>query len=399
MTRAAPAGTARLAALMVAAFVDTLGAFLVLALLPFYAQELGASALEVGALVAAFAVAQTLSAPLWGHASDRIGRRPVILLGLAVSMAGFLAFAFATSLPALLLARLAQGVGGGTVAAVFAYVADVVPADHRAERLGWLTAATSAAAMVGPLLGSFAARFDPALPGLAVAVLCLLALFLAWRLLPEPPRSSAPAGTARVSLLAALARVVQRPTVAVHRLVWIYSLAMLATQATLGIAGLYLERRFGATEETVWPFFTCLALVSLLVRVVVLGPAVRRAGELPVLRAGALLLACGLLAMALPEQAMWLLLPIALVAAGTSFLYPCLTALVTRAVPDGRDTGQALGVQQAFGGCARIAGPILAGGVFERVAPEAPFLLAGAVMVAVAVIAFLALPARVEAAS
>jgi MFS family permease len=384
---------------MVAAFVDTLGAFLVLALLPFYAQELGASALEVGALVAAFAVAQTLSAPLWGHASDRIGRRPVILLGLAVSMAGFLAFAFATSLPALLLARLAQGVGGGTVAAVFAYVADVVPADHRAERLGWLTAATSAAAMVGPLLGSFAARYDPAFPGLAVAVLCLVALLLAWRLLPEPARGPASAGAARASLLAALVRVVRRPAVAVHRLVWIYSLAMLATQATLGIAGLYLERRFGATEETVWPFFTCLALVSLLVRVVALGPAVRRAGELPVLRAGALLLACGLLAMALPEQAIWLLLPIALVAAGTSFLYPCLTSLVTRAVPDARDTGQALGVQQAFGGCARIAGPIVAGGLFERVAPEAPFLLAGVVMLAVAAITFLALPPRVEAAS
>ena len=192
MSSAGSSRAGRLATLMISAFVDTLGAFLVLALLPFYAQELGASALEVGALVAAFSIAQTVSAPLWGHASDRLGRRPVILLGLVVSILGFLGFAFASSLATLLLSRLAQGVGGGTVAAVFAYVADAVPAHQRAERLGWLTAATSAAAMVGPLLGSVATRVDPALPGLLVAALGAVALGLAFWLLPEPRRESTP---------------------------------------------------------------------------------------------------------------------------------------------------------------------------------------------------------------
>jgi MFS family permease len=382
----------RLATLMIAAFVDTLGAFLVLALLPFYAQELGASAFEVGALVAAFSVAQTASAPLWGRASDRYGRRPVILLGLVVSIGGYLALAVASSLGALLASRLAQGIGGGTVAAVFAYVADAVPAHHRAERLGWLTAATSAAAMIGPLLGSVAARFDPALPGLSVAALGVVAAALAWWLLPEPRRESAPPRTARPSLGSALVRVLTRPTAPVHRLIWIYTFAMLATQATLGIAGLYLERRYGVTEQTVWPFFTCLALVSLLVRVAVLGPAVRAAGELRVLRLGALFLTGGLLVLPLPDRALWLVLPIALVATGTSFLYPCLTALVTRAVPDARDTGQALGVQQAFGGSARIAGPMLAGVLFERLTPEAPIVAAAAVMAAVTVLAALGSP-------
>ncbi|HUP22475.1 MAG TPA: MFS transporter [Thermoanaerobaculia bacterium] len=394
MTTQAPhTEAARLAALMIAAFVDTLGAFLVLALLPFYAQELGASALEVGALVAAFAVAQTASVPFWGRASDRFGRRPVILLGLVIASGGYLAFAFASSLEALLLSRLAQGLGGGTVAAVFAYVADVVPAQHRAERLGWLTAATSAAAMVGPLLGSFATRYDPSLPGLVVAGLGVIAVALAWWLLPEPIRPPQTSATERPSLFVALLHVLTRPAAAAHRLVWIYTLAMAATQGTLGIAGLYLERRFGATEETIWPFFTCLALVSLLVRVVVLGPFVRRAGELPVLRVGAFFLACGLLLLPIPDRALWILVPISLIAAGTSFLYPCLTALVTRAVPDARETGQALGVQQAFGGCARIAGPILAGGLFERVAPEAPFLAAAVLMAAVTALAVFGLGA------
>ena len=87
----------------------------------------------------------------------------------------------------------------------------------------------------------------------------------------------------------------------------------------------------------------------------------------------------------MPDRAAWLVLPIALVATGTSFLYPCLTALVTRAVPDARDTGQMLGVEQAFGGSARMAGPILAGAVFEQVSPSAPFFAAAAVMAAVTI--------------
>jgi predicted MFS family arabinose efflux permease len=220
-----------------------------------------------------------------------------------------------------------------------------------------------------------------------VAALGVLALGLAYRLLPEPRREGASHHGTRPALFAALARVLSHPAAPVHRLIWIYTFAMLATQATLGIAGLYLERRFGVTEETVWPFFTCLALVSLLVRVAVLGPIVRVAGEARVLVLGALFLTGGLFLLPLPDRALWLVVPIALVATGTSFLYPCLTALVTRSVPDSRDTGQALGVQQAFGGSARFVGPILAGAAFEQLAPDAPFFAAAAIMAVVTIVA------------
>src|SRR5438445_6447140 len=105
----------KLIVLFVVAFVDTVGAALVVPILPFYAVRYGASALLVGLLVSAFSVAQLISAPTWGRFSDRHGRRPVILGGLIVSALSYIVFAFARSWQLLLFSRLVQGVGGGTI--------------------------------------------------------------------------------------------------------------------------------------------------------------------------------------------------------------------------------------------------------------------------------------------
>ncbi|HVS66613.1 MAG TPA: MFS transporter [Thermoanaerobaculia bacterium] len=371
----------RLAVLMLTGFVDTLGVFLVLALLPYYARELGAGALEVGALVSAFAVAQTISAPFWGRASDRWGRRPIILLGLGISIGAYLLFAFATSLWLLLLSRLAQGLGGGTVSVVFAYISDAVPAADRAERIGWVTAATSAAAMVGPVVGSLAVRFDPSYPGLAAALLCAASLGLALLWLPEPPGERS-AERATQSIVEAMLRVFSHPREAAHTLIWLYALGMVATNALTAVIGLYLDDRFGVGEDDIWVFFTYLAGLSLVVRVTLLGPMVRSLGEVRVLRLGALLLAAGLLAMPLPGRALGLWWTVPLVALGNSFLYPCTTALVSRSARRAHETGQILGVQQAVGGLARIVGPLLAGSLFGRLGPGSPFLVSGVLMVA-----------------
>lgn len=376
----------RLLALMVTAFVDTLGAFLVLALLPFYAEDFGADPLQIGFLVAAFAVAQMLTAPLWGRLSDRWGRRPVILLGLLLLIGSFLVFAFAGSLLVLLLSRLAQGVAGGTVSVVFAYISESVPAERRAEGIGWVTAATSAAAMIGPAIGSVAGRFDPTYPGLAAAGLSAAGLVVAWFLLPEP--RSPGAGTRSTPLASALIAVVLEPRRRAHGLIWLYALAMLSTSALTAVAGLFLDRRFGIDERDVWWFYTWLAGVSLVTRTTLLGPAVRRFGETHVLRIGIVLFAFGLLSMPWPEEAWGLAIAVALVAIGSSFLYPCTTSLVSQSVTGSGDLGQTMGVQQAYGGMSRIAGPILAGALFQRLGPSSPWLACGALMSVLAALAF-----------
>lgn len=369
---------------MLTAFVDTLGAFLVLALLPFYASELGASALVVGALVSSFALAQTLSAPGWGRLSDRIGRRPVILAGLALQVVAYLVFAWAGSLWLLLVSRLAQGLGGGTVSVVFAYVSDSVSAERRAESIGWVTAATSAAAMIGPVIGSVAGRFDHAYPGLAAAGLCLLALVVASVVLVEPRSHSkvddSGTETGSTGLLATALGVARSPLQEAHFLIWTYVAGMLATNATLAVVGLLLGLRFSIDADNVWWFFSVLAGASMVTRIWLLGPMIRRLGELRVLQLGMLLLGLGVVGLALVDQVVMLAIPAVLMALGQSFLYPCTTARISK-VADSEDVGLTLGVQQSYGGLARIAGPLAAGALFAASVPS-PFLAFGLLAVA-----------------
>jgi len=157
----------KLTVLMITAFVDMLGLAMVIPLLPFYATKLGASASIVGILIAAFSIAQLASAPLWGRFSDRYGRRPALLAGLMISAVAYVIFAYATTLWLLLLCRVVQGVGGGTIGVVQAYVADASDPRDRAKSLGWLSAATSLGAVVGPAIGSALIHWGRQAPGIA----------------------------------------------------------------------------------------------------------------------------------------------------------------------------------------------------------------------------------------
>src|SRR5690242_13995273 len=165
---------AKLIVLFVVAFVDMIGSVMVLPLLPFYATRLGASATMVGAIVAVFSLAQLLCAPAWGRMSDRLGRRPAILLGLGITAISYLVFAYADSVLLLFVSRFVQGIGGGTIGVVQAYVVDSSKSEDRTKNLGWLTAVTSAGAVGGPALGSLLVRFGPRAPGIGAAALAVL---------------------------------------------------------------------------------------------------------------------------------------------------------------------------------------------------------------------------------
>src|SRR6185436_13341970 len=158
---------AKLFTLMITAFVDMVGLLMIIPLMPFYVKTLGGSGINVlgfhvgigtisGVIVAAFTVAQLLSAPMWGRFSDRVGRRPTLLIALGAAGISYLVFGFATSLWVLFLSRIVQGAGGGTVGVIQAYVADSTDPKDRARALGWLSATTNLGVALGPVLGSFA---------------------------------------------------------------------------------------------------------------------------------------------------------------------------------------------------------------------------------------------------
>ncbi|MCG8459009.1 MAG: MFS transporter, partial [Holophagales bacterium] len=223
---------AKLWVLMVTAFVDMIGFALIVPLLPFYATRFGADASTVGFLMAAFAFGQMLTSPLWGRLSDRVGRKPILILAQAISATAFVIFGFADTVFLLFACRLLQGVGAGSIGAVSAYVSDAVGPDERAKALGWITACTSAGVMVGPVIGSLSVRMSTAAPGLIAAGFCLLNMaFTGYWLEEARTVDSSEKRPERKRLLTEVGGVLAHPSLPVNSLILIYTAGMMAFMA------------------------------------------------------------------------------------------------------------------------------------------------------------------------
>jgi multidrug resistance protein len=394
----------KLVVLMITAFIDMVGTLMIIPLLPFYAKEFGANGLVVGLLVSSFAIAQLVSAPMWGRFSDRYGRRPALMVGLGASAIAYVIFAYSGTLWLLFLSRLVQGSGGGTVSVIQAYVADALKPEERAKGLGWLSAATNAGVALGPVIGSYMLVLGPHGPGLAAAGLCVLNIGFAWRFLVES-RDMVEAratkhrpGRSRRAVL----HVLTHSSEPAPRLIWIYAIGIGAFQGMNAILALFLAARFGVTTHTIGYFYAYIGVISVLTRALILGWAVDKYGEARLSRLGQALLAIGLAAMPfmhrmsdpaafaarlggiLPVSAVAFIpyLPLALAVAllplGTAFTFPCVTALLSRVIPSS-ERGLYMGVQQTFGGTARVLFPIAAGFAFDRY-PGLPFIVSASLV-------------------
>jgi len=376
----------KLLVLMITAFVDMVGFAMVLPLVPFYAASMGATGFIVGLLISSFSVAQLVSAPSWGRVSDRFGRRPAVISGLLISAVAYVVFGLAGTLWLLLLSRVVQGIGGGTVGVLQAYVADASRPEDRAKGLGWLSAATSAGAVVGPAFGSlFVQWWGHQGPGFGAAGFCVFSSLFAWRYLRESAglRTTTEHNIPVASLGAegsALSRVVTHPGAPAPRLIWIYTIAIGAFYGTAPLISLLLADRLGVTEKNVGYFIMYFGAMGVVIRAGVLGIAVKKLGEARLARLGLVLLAAGLGVIALARGYLTTFIAITLMPLGTAFLFPCITALLSRVVPS-KERGLYMGVQQTYGGISRVAFPVLAGFLMDRLGTGSPYAVA-AVLVA-----------------
>jgi MFS family permease len=376
---------ARLLVLFVTAFVDMVGLTMIIPLLPFYATELGASATVVGLLVSAFSVAQLAVAPLWGRLSDRYGRRPAILAGLLLTSCAYVIFAFAGSVPVLLLSRLVQGLGGGTIGVVQAYVADASRPEERTKSLGWLSAVTSLGAVAGPAFGSLMISIGgKAAPGVAAAALALLVAGFAARFLAESRQLSVSGShtvPSTTSPRQAIIRVLSHWHEPASRLIWIYTIGIGAFYGTIQVVPLLLMNRLGVTEHNIGYFVMYLGGMGVVVRSLLLGRLVDSLGEARLSRLGIVLLAAGLACTGLASHGGILFLGFTLMPLGTAFLFPCVTGLLSRVVPS-NERGLYMGVQHTFGGLSRVLFPVAAGLLMDRFGVGVPFWISALLVLA-----------------
>lgn len=351
--------------------VDLIGFGIVMPVLPFYAKELGADGTTLGLLFTSYAAAQFVFAPVWGRLSDRIGRRPVLLLTIAGTAASLLCLGLASSLPAIFAARLLAGAFAANVSVASAYIGDATPPEERTRWMGMLGASFGIGFLVGPALGGALAPFGYRVPLLFAAGLAALNWIAAVARLQEPVRSAAPADAA-----AAAGRFAALRDPVVLRLCLLNFVFSFAVTQLETIFAFFMLDRFGYDASHVAVILVGMALVMGGIQGGGMKALSKRYEERALVSLGTLLL--GIAFLAIPEMptVALLVVPLVLSAIGRAISQPALMSLVSFA-GTASARGAVMGTFQASASLARVAGPAAAGALYD-VDAAYPFWLAGA---------------------
>jgi MFS transporter, DHA1 family, tetracycline resistance protein len=372
---------------------DLIGFGIVIPLLPFYGMHFGASPLVVTLLMSTYSLFQLFVAPLWGGLSDRHGRRPILLVSLAGSVAGYLWLGFADTLWMLFAARAVQGACAGNIAAAQAYVADVTTPENRAKGMGMIGAAFGIGFIIGPALGGTLAGSDPVSPdivspaflGAALSALAFIGtLAFLKESLPEAAR-----GARRTGRLAAGSRALRLP--ALRLLLLLFFAIVFAFAGMETTFALWASAQFGWGALQVGYLMTYVGICSALVQGGLIGRLTRMFGEERLLLAGTATIAVGLLAIPLSSTLLILVVATGLLAIGMGMTQPAINSLISRRA-GASEQGEVMGVAQSFGSLARILGPAFAGALFGGFGRNAPYYAGAALMALVLATAFRLLP-------
>lgn len=362
---------------MLTVFVDVIGLAMILPILPGTATRLGATPALIGVLVASYSAAQLVLAPAWGRLSDRIGRRPVLLLGLAGGVVSYVVFALAGSWQLLLLSRLIDGGSGATTNVAQAWLADGTAPERRTRAMGQVGAAVGAGFIIGPILGGISSTGGSALPGWIAAAITLVNLMVAAIALPAAPPRRAPA----------IRSTPTPPPVRLALPLLILFLSTLAFSVMYVVFPLWGELILGADRSTVGYWFAFIGLITAGVQGGLLGRLVARFGETRTARHGALLLMLGLAALPFSTAGSpWqFYLVLVVIGAGYGLAGPPLLGLISRHTDVARQ-GRVLGVAQSANSLARIVGPIVAGLAMTWIGARHAFLSAAGFALVAAVL-------------
>lgn len=377
-------------------FIDLVAFGIIIPVLPYYAESFDASPAVVTLLSTSFSAAQFVMSPILGRISDRVGRRPVMLISIAGSAASQLLLGFAGALWVVFAARILNGTCNANVATAQAYVADRVAPDQRAKYMGLMGSAIGLGFVFGPAIGGvLSVDGHPELPFLVAAGLSALNWVLAFFLLPESrrPEAAKDAPTAKpIPGLAYARRLLwSRPIGPIILANFIFYVAFSAMESTFAL--LMEARLHWGARETGW-LFTGIGVVIVLTQGVLVGKLVGRLGERVTLLLGFGILAVGLLTTGLGPVVTIVVIGAVGIAGGNGLVTPSTSALISRS-SDASRQGLNLGVASSGAALGRILGPAAAGIIFEELGPGVPMVIgSGLVVIAATAVALLVPPPR-----
>ena len=376
-------------------FVVMLGYGIVIPILPFYIESMGAGGMELGLLVASYAVMRLIFGPIWGGLSDRVGRKPILLIGILGYAVAMVWFGLANTLWMLFAARILSGVlSSATAPTTMAFIGDSTPEDERGGGMGLLGAAGGIGTIVGPALGGFLAGDSLSTPFFIAAGLSVLSLVLAIIFLPESlPAEMRQSSQKKENLidLKSWGEAINSPIGILLLLTFISTSGLMIFA---NVFGLYALEKFDFGPDDVGVMMMVLGLVSAIAQGVLAGPLTKRLGDELVTKVGLFAAAIGFGLMLLASTYVTILLATAFFALTVALQVPALTSLTSRraTVPQ----GIAMGLSNSFVSMGRIVGPLFGGYIFD-INILLPYISGSAVMVIAFIVSLITLKeAKVE---
>lgn len=383
------ASVSPLVIIFVTVFIDLLGFGIIIPLLPFYAESFGASAFQVGLLGTSFSLMQFLFSPIWGRWSDRIGRKPIILVGLMGSCLSYLGLALSTSLTLLFVSRVVGGIAGANIPTAQAYIADVTTPENRARGMGMVGAAFGLGFIFGPAIGGVLSHFGPQTPMWFASALCLANFVAAWFLLPES--RSASAATKSLGRLEAFRHAMTKPALVI--LLALYFIVTLAFSGFEATFALFAEARFGFTTSTIGFLFAFIGVVLALVQGVLVGRVVKVIPERKLIPVALMAVSIGIGLLPFVWNVPTLLVALGVLALGMGFNNPALSSMVSR-LADRNDQGGILGLASSLSSLGRVVGPAWGGYLYDAYGMTTPYASAAALMLIAFAVALVGLQFR-----
>lgn len=385
-------------------FIDLIGFGIVLPLIPIYSRDFGATETIGGLIMASFSAMQFIFAPMWGRLSDRIGRRPVILIGLSGSTISYALFAIASGwdgemgryvLWGILGSRMLAGVMGANVSVAQAYMADISPPEKRSKSMGLIGMAFGLGFILGPFVGAQSlAWFGLAGPGWLAAGFCGMSFLFALAKLEESRVGDSDHAPQRPHF-AQIAHVLAQPKVGL--LIGLFFLATFCFTTFETTLGWLVQNNFNLKPQhaedakTISYLFAFAGFIGAIVQGGAIGRLVKKFGEKNLIVMSLILTGISLAPLPFAKTWMFLLTALAGLAIGSSLVRPPVFGLISLLSP-ANEQGATIGVAQSAGSLARIFGPIFAGVAFQY-RQELPYLACAVVAVIAGLIAMVKLDA------
>ncbi|NKB44397.1 MAG: MFS transporter [Alphaproteobacteria bacterium] len=384
-------------------FVDLVGFGIMVPLLPFYVERVGAGPEIITITLGLYSLFQFVAAPIWGKLSDRYGRKPILAWALSGFVVSYLILGFADSLAMVVASRVFGGLMAGNISAAFAYVADITTPETRAKGMGMVGAAFGLGFIFGPVIGGVLAGSDIEtanflLPALVAASLTTVALLGVIFVLPESLSQEVrdqirdrPKILVRLKIKAAFNR---RALTLIVLIGFGITMAWALLETTLA---LWANSILDLGPRDIGLLLTYVGIIGVIIQGGMIGPLTKRFGEQVLVGTAVCFLFGGYGFLAAAQDWTFLIVAMTFLAIGNALANPSLSSLVSKEA-DETERGSVLGVYQGASSLARVAGPMYAGLVFVQLGPAVPFVIAAACMLPTLAMVFM-LPRHTQAPS